>query len=596
MSDDLDLRGIDSRYEPNPQFRAALHRRVAAIVDGIDPDVVTAATRPGDDGPRTRKRQLCAESQPPPGCPSHPGRRCRRGDRARGEPRRRLDTSRPTGPDRDRAPDDASASAAHRPSDPELLAPGTYFVDEVDGTPTPRIFVTVGAGWSNFVDEGIGKNGPTPEKYSPEDDVGFITFSRPDKVYLDACHLSDGFYPGPVTTLDGLVTALREQRGWVDVTAPSDISIDGYPGKTFQRTVPAVLSDCPNFSPGHMRLPELDGNGLRSWRNENEENLGGYYYEPGQVETLVVLDIDGTVVVINANLWPGSSASDRAEFADVLDSIRIGSPDDAMPADRLTDRPTRRIRLARRGRTTSTGSTEHQRHGSRPLSTPGGTTWTPGRGWLTLPRGWPDEGGIGHHDVQQSRRRVLRRLPPDRRVLPGIRGNRRRIRHRAHGTAGRMGRRDRPVGHLHRRLRRQSIPTHGPRRHVGLHHQGRRARRWSGPFPTGRPQSESTGATRRARSRHCGSSTSMARSSSSAPNCGQGNRRRLTLISPTLCSTRSASNGLERRTGRCAVPRRPLAQPLLDWFEQRGLITFQTPGANNPRHRTQITRDRIDFL
>ena len=125
--------------------------------------------------------------------------------------------------------------------------PGTYFVDEVDGTPTPRIFVTIGAGWSNFVDgSGLGKHGPR-QSLSPEDDVGFITFSRPDRVYLDACHWSDGFHPGPVTTLDGLVAALSEQGGWADVTAPSDISVDGYPGKTFQRTAPAVLSDCANM-------------------------------------------------------------------------------------------------------------------------------------------------------------------------------------------------------------------------------------------------------------------------------------------------------------------------------------------------------------
>ena len=70
-------------------------------------------------------------------------------------------------------------------------------------------------------------------------------------MYLDACHLDDGFHPGPVTTLDGLVAALSEQQdGWVDVTAPSDISVDGYPGKTFQRTAPAVLSDCPNVADG----------------------------------------------------------------------------------------------------------------------------------------------------------------------------------------------------------------------------------------------------------------------------------------------------------------------------------------------------------
>jgi hypothetical protein len=209
--------------------------------------------------------------------------------------------------------------------DGALLASGTYYVDEIDGTPTPRIFVTIGAGWSNSsLDEGLGKNGPTPTTYSPEDDVGFITFSRPDRVYLDACHTSDGFHPRPVTTLDDLVAALTEQGGWLEVTAPSDISVDGYPAKTFQRTVPAVLSDCPNFSSGHMRLPELDGNGLSSWLNEDSSNFGGYYYEPGQSETLLVVNIDGTVIVINANLWAGTSAADRAEFAAVLDSIRIG--------------------------------------------------------------------------------------------------------------------------------------------------------------------------------------------------------------------------------------------------------------------------------
>ena len=43
MSDDLDLRGIDQRIEPDPQFRAALHSRLAAIVTGTDPGSVTEA-------------------------------------------------------------------------------------------------------------------------------------------------------------------------------------------------------------------------------------------------------------------------------------------------------------------------------------------------------------------------------------------------------------------------------------------------------------------------------------------------------------------------------------------------------------------------
>ena len=43
MSDDLDLRGIDQRHEPDPQFRAALRSRLAAIMTGTDPGSVTEA-------------------------------------------------------------------------------------------------------------------------------------------------------------------------------------------------------------------------------------------------------------------------------------------------------------------------------------------------------------------------------------------------------------------------------------------------------------------------------------------------------------------------------------------------------------------------
>ena len=46
------------------------------------------------------------------------------------------------------------------------LAPGTYFLDEVEGTPTPRILVTIGDGWSTFDDWGL-----TKDDGRPSDDV-----------------------------------------------------------------------------------------------------------------------------------------------------------------------------------------------------------------------------------------------------------------------------------------------------------------------------------------------------------------------------------------------------------------------------------------
>jgi hypothetical protein len=186
----------------------------------------------------------------------------------------------------------------------EQFLPGTYFVDNFDGTPTAQFFVTIGAGWTNTDDGwGIGKDG-----------IGYITFSKPDAVFSDACHTNDGYYPGPLTTLDGLAAALSEQGGWVDPAAPSDISVDGYVGKAFQRTAPADFSDC-SFS---FAQP------FSSWENTDESgNRGWSYYEPGEVETLWVLDVDGTVVAINTRLLAGQSAAAHAEFAAVLDSIRI---------------------------------------------------------------------------------------------------------------------------------------------------------------------------------------------------------------------------------------------------------------------------------
>ena len=67
MSDDLDLRGIDQRHEPDPEFRAALERRIAGIVAGTDPgsvtgtrDIATIDLEPTRtrSGPRRRSRRV----------------------------------------------------------------------------------------------------------------------------------------------------------------------------------------------------------------------------------------------------------------------------------------------------------------------------------------------------------------------------------------------------------------------------------------------------------------------------------------------------------------------------------------------------------
>ena len=210
----------------------------------------------------------------------------------------------------------------------EQLMPGTYFVDEISGVPTPRIFVTVGAGW-HILGGGewsVIKREADADHETADDDfrqsvIGAMSFSHPVAVVSDACHGKDGYYPGKMTTLDGLVTALTEQRGWADVTAPSDTAVDGYAGKAFRRTAPSDVSDCDTVLTNSIDDVRTFIPYLGSWEARPHE---GNLYEAGSSETLWVLDIDGTVVVISTVVTPGPSAGRSPDFAaDVLDSIRI---------------------------------------------------------------------------------------------------------------------------------------------------------------------------------------------------------------------------------------------------------------------------------
>ena len=136
-------------------------------------------------------------------------------------------------------------------------------------------------------------------------------------------------------------------------------------------------------------------------------------------------------------------------------------------------------------------------------------------------------------------------------VSPGARGHPRRSRRRAHRAAG-MGRGDRPVGHLHRRLRRQSIPTHRPRRHVGLQTPGTLGTRRgdaAAMYPDFRSWDNADEESGGGYYYEPGEietlwvldidGTVVVISTGAV---ARSHRRRLTLISPPTCSTRSASS------------------------------------------------------
>ena len=105
MSDDLDLRGIDQRHEPDPQFRAALRPPDGGDRGGHRSGLGDRDAGHRDDRPRTDTATIWAEATQPPSHPWRPRHRRRRGGRdARGGdlPRRHDRTGRHPDPHGDR--------------------------------------------------------------------------------------------------------------------------------------------------------------------------------------------------------------------------------------------------------------------------------------------------------------------------------------------------------------------------------------------------------------------------------------------------------------------------------------------------------------
>ena len=128
-------------------------------------------------------------------------------------------------------------------------------------------------------------------------------------VYADPCKWSTTrIDPPPVSSVDDLVAALASQRG-ISASTPTDITLSGFAGKHMERTVPAGTN-----------LDECNGAEFRLWLATDG---GQRYVEPGQHDLLWIVDVDGVPVLFDAALGEGTTAQDRAELIEMVESIRI---------------------------------------------------------------------------------------------------------------------------------------------------------------------------------------------------------------------------------------------------------------------------------
>jgi hypothetical protein len=128
-------------------------------------------------------------------------------------------------------------------------------------------------------------------------------------VYADPCKwITTRVDPPPVSSVDALVAALASQRG-VRASTPTDVTLSGFDGTYMERTVPAG-----------MNLDECNGAQFRLWLATDG---GQRYVEPDQYDLLWIVDVDGVPVLFDAALGKGTTAQDRAELIQIIETIRI---------------------------------------------------------------------------------------------------------------------------------------------------------------------------------------------------------------------------------------------------------------------------------
>ncbi len=195
---------------------------------------------------------------------------------------------------------------------PTTVDPRREAADFIDG-----VTYTVPDGWKN-IRYGVIKENPA---------LGVI-FGNPDDMYFTSVCKAVSVGPPVGPTVDDLVSAWASLPG-VDATAARDVTIDGFDGRQFEFTVPdydygdcnGIFSRCSFLAgqPGPTRCDSL-------LRDKDFPGDPSYVALPSQRQRVMILDVDGSRLVIMAGSFPDTSEQDRAALDEIVASIQIDSP------------------------------------------------------------------------------------------------------------------------------------------------------------------------------------------------------------------------------------------------------------------------------
>jgi hypothetical protein len=142
-------------------------------------------------------------------------------------------------------------------------------------------------------------------------------------VYGDPCHWTTTIPETPATTPDEIAAAFAAQP-LTDATAPVDVTVGGFAGKAVTLHVPMTF-DIPGAS-REERFADCDQNtfafyGLEG-SSDNERNAQG----AGQIDELWILDVNGSIVILDATHGPAAPAEVVEELRTLAESATFEAP------------------------------------------------------------------------------------------------------------------------------------------------------------------------------------------------------------------------------------------------------------------------------
>jgi hypothetical protein len=217
-------------------------------------------------------------------------------------------------------------SVAEATSTPAAFEPRPVVVTGADAPVQVTVNVT-SSGWVPFEEfELIGKD---DDSLDPPESVGvaLLAWSWPAgtgfDVYGDPCAWSTTIPETPATTPEELATAFAAQA-MTAATAPVDVTVGGYAGKAVTLHVP-ISFDIPGAT-REEKFGDCDSDVFGFYGVAGESEPTRNAQGAGQIDELWIVDVDGSIVIIDATYAPAAPAELVAELRALAESATFELP------------------------------------------------------------------------------------------------------------------------------------------------------------------------------------------------------------------------------------------------------------------------------